>query len=122
MQAIAKPVAANHHDLRHDPNRANGARLGLTRTSTDGQAYRTPSAIAAIDQITGLPVHVFRSVVGHAVHRAIRGQTSGRGRSRRIAQAVTPTGTAHHRTAATAIGSRANGTNSASPIGGYRTS
>src|SRR5690242_11128080 len=92
-------AAPTHHDRCRIPKRANGARLGLI--STNGAAKRddptTASAIAAIDHITGLPVQVFRIVVGFDAQRAISGQTSGRGWSRQTTQAVRPSGIAHQR-------------------------
>src|SRR5258708_40331384 len=67
--------------------------------------------------MTGLPVQVFSSVVGHATQTASSGQTSGRGRRRQIDQAVAPSGIVHHRIA----GTTTKGTNSHSPTGGERT-
>src|SRR3954447_19042094 len=105
------------------PNSANGARLGLIRTN--GAANRddpaTASAIAAIDQMTGLPVHVLRIVVGFEAHSASNGQTSGRGASRATTHAVTASGIAHHAmTSSCSIPGTetANGRNSHSATGG----
>ena len=89
----------------------------MSRTKTDGQYQSVPSASAATHQITGLPVHVLSRVVGQATHRAMSGQTSGRGRSRQIAHAIAPSGIAHQSGHASAAGSSANGTNSSSPSG-----
>ena len=90
------------------------ARLQQRRTgpanARDGRS--PPSASAAIDQMTGLPVQVFRSVVGFATHRASSGQTTGRGpeapdgrrRDRRAGPPTTATAATSGRT-----GSAANG-------------
>ena len=68
--------------------------------------------------MTGLPVHVLSRVVGHATQSAMSGHHAGAGRNRHTAQAVTPIGIAHQRTA----GRTVNGTNSHSATGGYRMS
>src|SRR5215218_9657740 len=72
--------------------------------------------------MTGLPVDVLRSVVGHALHSARSGHVSGRGEFLRSAHAVAPSGIPHHATPAIGKGTSANGTNSHSATGGYSTS
>src|SRR6188508_459798 len=68
--------------------------------------------------MTGLPVQVLSSVVGHATHSAMRGHHAGSGRSRQMAHAVIAMGITHHRSA----GRTVNGTNSQRATGGYSTS
>src|SRR6185312_9968617 len=114
IDATTTTPAATHHDRRQTPNSANGPRLGLSTTNTDGQAHSTPSASAATHQMTGLPVHVLRSVVGQATQSAISGHDTGRGRRRHTAKPTATIGSTHHSAAATGNGSSANGTNSQS--------
>src|SRR6476659_6735312 len=104
MLSATRTAAPIHHDRRRTPNRANGARLGFRRTN--GAANRedptTARAIAAIDQITGLPVQIFSSVVGLTRQKSTSGQVSGRGRRAATTAATTPSGRAHQTTAWTA--------------------
>jgi hypothetical protein len=74
--------AAFHQERCRIPKRANGNSDALTATNTAGQRKRTPSAIAIIAHITGLPVNSLTLVVGHATHRASSGHVHGAGRSR----------------------------------------
>src|SRR6188474_2252595 len=115
-------AAATHQDRRQAPNSANGERLVFSTTNTDGHAQSVPSASAATHQMTGLPVHVFNSVVGQATHKAMSGHDGGAGRSRARANTTAPIGSAHQSTHATGAGSNANGANSHNATGGYRTS
>src|SRR5437762_12140706 len=98
-------ASPTHQDRLRTPNSANGASDGLSNTK--GAVRRddttTARASAAIDQITGLPVQIFSSVVGLDRHSAMSGQTTGRGRSRTTAAAVTPRGIDHQAMAARAV-------------------
>ncbi len=118
--SATNPASANHQLRRFAPNRANGARLGFSRTKTDGQYQSVPSASAATHQITGLPVQVLSRVVGQATQRARSGQTSGRGRRRQTAHAVAPSGIAHQRATRAPPAATANGTNSTKPDRGIQ--
>src|SRR5262249_51153582 len=96
---------------------------------TNGAVLRvrpaTARASAAIAQITGLPVQIFRIVVGFVRQSTSRGQVQGRGRSVTIAHAVTPSGISHHATAyheSPGPAASVQGANSQIAIGGYRTS
>src|SRR5262245_35408736 len=104
-----KATSPTHHARCGNPNRANGKRLGFSRANGAKPRQAVAAATAAMLQSTGLPVHVLSGVVGHAMQNASSGHTEGRGRSRTIAQAVTPRGIAHHSTIASASGRNVNG-------------
>src|SRR3954451_23310940 len=80
MQSPTKTARPAHQIRRRIPNRANGKRLGLIRTKTDGDGDRQPSARAATTQMTGLPVMTLTWVGVHARQSAWTRQAMGAGR------------------------------------------
>src|SRR5688572_33094940 len=107
------------HQLRwRTPSKANGKRDGLRSTPTNAQRTTNPSATAAMTHMTGLPATVRATMVGQKIQRAMNGHATGAGRTRQMAQAVTPNGMAHHSRAGSAV----KATNNGMAFGAYRMS
>jgi hypothetical protein len=55
IEAMARTIAATHHERWRIPRSAIGAKVGFAKTKTKGQARTVPAAIAATIHIDGLP-------------------------------------------------------------------
>ena len=78
---------------------ANGASVGLSRSSADGHAHATPANAAAIIQSDGLPRTSTSDALGSSRANAMIGQVHIGGRMWIRAAAMIAIGISHHSTA-----------------------